>query len=81
MNLSIRLSTITWSIWFFICPDGDTQVFLWISLCGNVVLLTTIFLVIAKLTSLIERSNKVDDLWNEIEKSVKTAATEVLGFE
>jgi len=28
-----------------------------------------------------ERSNNVDDLWNEAEKSVKTAATEVLGFE
>lgn len=28
-----------------------------------------------------ERSNNVDDLWNENEKSVKTAATEVLGFE
>jgi hypothetical protein len=30
---------------------------------------------------LIERSNKVDDLWNEIKKSVKMAATEVLGFD
>lgn len=30
---------------------------------------------------LMERSNNVDDLWNEIENSVKMAATEVLGFE
>lgn len=28
-----------------------------------------------------ERSSNVDDLWNENEKSVKTAVTEVLGFE
>jgi RNAse (barnase) inhibitor barstar len=30
---------------------------------------------------LTESSNNVDSLWNEIENSVKTAATEVLGFE
>lgn len=28
-----------------------------------------------------EGTNNIDDLWNEIENSVKTAATEVLGFE
>lgn len=30
---------------------------------------------------LMEETNRVDDLWNEIENSVKTVATEVLGFE
>ena len=31
--------------------------------------------------SLTENSNNVDNLWNEIENSIKTVATEVLGFE
>jgi hypothetical protein len=30
---------------------------------------------------LTERSNNLDNLWNEIENSVETAAAEVLGFE
>jgi hypothetical protein len=36
----LRLSTRIWSIWLWVFPSGDVQVYLWMLRCGNIVLLT-----------------------------------------
>ena len=46
------LSINMWSIWLCVFPSGEVQVCLWMSLCGNIVLLTTRFFDVAKFTIL-----------------------------
>jgi hypothetical protein len=38
------LSINMWSIWLWVFPSGETQVYLWMLRCGKIVLLTTRFL-------------------------------------
>jgi hypothetical protein len=46
------LSVNTWSIWLLVFPSGEVQLYLWMFRCGNIVLLTTRFLDVAKFTTL-----------------------------
>ena len=49
------LSTNMWAIWLCVFPSGEVQVYLWMFRCGNIVLATTRFFVVAKLPK--RRSN------------------------
>jgi hypothetical protein len=46
------LSIKTWSIWLCVTSSGQVQVCLWMSRCGDVVLLTIRFFEVAKFTTL-----------------------------
>jgi len=41
-----------WSIWLWVFPSWEVQVYLWMFRCGNIVLLTTSFFDVAKFTIL-----------------------------
>ena len=46
------LSINMWSIWLWVFPSAEIQVYLWISRCRNIVLLKTRFFYVAKFTIL-----------------------------
>jgi len=46
------LSISVWSIWLWVFPSGEVQMYLWMFRCGNIVLLTTRFFDVAKFTIL-----------------------------